>query len=86
MKHVSKFDGCVYEISESVDIELMKQGKGYRDDITLIWKDPSCGFEEAAKHGIAQRELVGWYWGEYDYKIIERYIKEYYKEKLNKEN
>ena len=86
MKHISRFDGCVYEISESVDLELMKQGKGYRDDITLIWRDPPCGFEEAEENGITQRELVGWYWGDYDYKIVERYIKKYYKAKLDKED
>lgn len=86
MKHISRFDGCVYEISESVDIDLMGQGKPCRDDIILIWRDAPCGFDAAEANGITQRELVGWYWGEYDYKITESYIQKYYKAKLNKEN
>lgn len=82
MEHISKFDGCVYEISYSVTDE---NGIQKEDDITLIWRDPPCGFEEAEENHLDQRELVGWYWGGYDYKITELYIKKYYKAKLSKE-
>lgn len=79
MQHVSRFDGCIYEISYSVADE---NGIQKEDDITLIWRDPPCGFEEAEDNDIPQRELVGWYWGDYDYKMVEGYIKDYYKTKL----
>ena len=85
MKHISKFDTCEYQISESVALGGIASGKGYRDDIILIWRDPQCGFEEAAENGFIQRELVGWYWGDYDYKVTEGYIKEYYQNKLSEE-
>ena len=84
MKHVSKFDSCVYEISESVDLEAMKQGKGYRDDITLIWRDAPCDVDLAFEKDIPPRELIGWYFGEYDYDDAEWQIKHYYRNKLEK--
>lgn len=84
MKHISKFDHCVYEISESVDLNLMKKGKAYRDDITLIWRDAPCGLDIAyEKDDISPRELIGWHWGAYDFDITEEYIKDYYKTKLD---
>jgi hypothetical protein len=83
MKHISRFDGCVYQISRSMDDE---NGKLKNDDITLIWRDAPCGFEAAEENRIPHREFVDWYWGEYDYKIVESYIRKYYERKLNKEN
>lgn len=83
MKHVSKFDGCVYDISYSMTDE---NGSLKHDDIILIWKDAPCGHEMAEKEGVPHRELIGWYWGASNYKVTERYIRQYYKAKLNKEN
>ena len=82
MEHVSKFDSCIYGISYSVTDQ---DGVQKEDDITLIWRDSPCGFEEAVKNNFSLRELVGWYWGDYDYKVTERYIKEYYQKKLSEE-
>ena len=79
MKHISKFDGCTYDISYSV---AMENGKECRDDITLIWRDAPCGFEAAEENRIPHREFVDWYWGEYDYKIVESYIRKYYERKI----
>ena len=81
MKHVSKFDGCVYEISHSVGIE---NGKEYDDCVCLIWRDAPCGIEEAWDNDVPPREFINWYCGEYDYDFTEDYIKDYYKEKMQK--
>lgn len=79
MKHVSKFDGYEYEISYSVADE---DGCPKYDDIILIWRDAPCGVGNAYLENISPRELVGWYWGEYDFETAEEYIKEYWKKKL----
>ena len=79
MKHISKFDNCIYEIAYSASDE---DGTPKYDDITLIWKDAPCGVDIAWKEDIPPRELVGWYWGEYDFDLTEGYIKEYYQAKL----
>lgn len=67
MKHVSKIDGKEYEISESVSFE---NGKLERDDITLIWKMKP--YEE-------KTQIVGFYYGGYDFDITESYIKDFIK-------
>lgn len=69
MKHISKFDvdGYEYVISYSM-----------ADDITLIWRD-ILDIDFAYKNDIPPRELIGWYFGEYDFDITEEYIKDYYK-------
>lgn len=82
MKHVSKFDSSVYEICESVDLEAMNKGERYREGITLIWKDAPCDIDLAYEKDIPPRELIGWYFGEYDYDDVEWQIKHYYQEKL----
>lgn len=79
MKHISKFDGYEYEISYSVADE---DGTPKYDDITLIWRDAPCGVGQAFKKDIPPRELVGWYLGEYDFKIVEDYIKKYWENKV----
>lgn len=79
MKHISKFDGCTYEISYSV---AMENGKECRDDITLIWRDVPINWEEAHDMDIPMRELVGWHYGEYTYDDAEWYIKDWYRKKL----
>ena len=82
MKHISKFDGCVYEISHSVGVE---NGKKYDDCICLIWRDAPCGIEEAWDNDMSPREFINWYCGDYDYDYTEEYIKDYYKEKMQKQ-
>ena len=79
MKHVSKFDGYDYEISCSMADE---DGQLKHDDITLIWRDAPCGTGQALLQDVPPRELVGWYWGEYDFKIVEEYIKKYWENKV----
>jgi hypothetical protein len=79
MKHVSKFDGCVYEISHSISIE---NGKRYDDCVCLIWRDAPCGFDAAFDNDIPIHELINWYHGDYDYDTTEHYIKDYYKKRL----
>lgn len=79
MKHISKFDGCVYDISYSMSKE---NGKEYDDDITIIWRDTPCGFDSAYENDLPIREFVNYYAGEYDYDDTEYYIKKYYEEKL----
>ena len=80
MKHVSKFDGCVYEIGYAMTKE---NGKEYSDDITLIWKD--CQHEvEQEGVDIPMREFINWYCGDYDYDEVEWQIKYYYRNKLDK--
>lgn len=79
MQHISKFDGCVYEISYSV---TMEDGEERDDDITLIWRDAQCDFDDAEENDIPLREFIGWYFGEYNFAITEQYVKDYYKKKL----
>ena len=79
MKHVSKFDGYDYEISYSMADE---DGQLKHDDITLIWRDAPCGVGQCLLENIPPRELVGWYWGEYDFKIVEDCITKYWENKV----
>lgn len=79
MKHVSKFDGCTYEISYSMSME---NGKQYDDDITLIWRDSPTDPEETNGIDLPIMEMVGWYAGTYDYEDTEWYIKDWYRKKL----
>lgn len=79
MKHISKFDGYEYEISCSMANE---DGQLKHDDITLIWRDAPCGVGNAFLQDIPPRELVGWYWGEYDFETVEEYIKKYWAKKV----
>ena len=79
MKHISKFDGCVYEIGYAMTHE---NGKEYSDDVTLIWRDAPCGMDEAWDNDMPPREFINWHCGEYDYDMAEDYIKDYYKKKL----
>ena len=81
MKHVSKFDSCVYEISYSVADE---DGTPKYDNILLIWRDAPCDIDLAFEKDIPPRELIGWYFGEYDYDDVEWQIKYYYRNKLEK--
>jgi hypothetical protein len=59
-----------------------ENGKEYRDDTTLIWRDAPCDIDDAEENGVPLREFVNWYFGEYDYATTEQYIKDYYKKKL----
>lgn len=79
MKHVSKFDGCTYEISYSMSKE---NGKQYDDDITLIWRDSPTDPEETNGIDLPIMEMVGWYAGDYDYEDTEWFIKDWYRKKL----
>lgn len=79
MKHISKFDGCIYEISYSMTNE---NGQRYDDDITLIWRNTPCYVDEQLKVDLPLMEFVNWYAGEYDYDATEYYIKKYYEKKL----
>lgn len=79
MKHVSKFDGCTYEISYSMSKE---NGKQYDDDITLIWRNSPTDPEETNGIDLPIMEMVGWYAGDYDYEDTEWYIKDWYRKKL----
>ena len=63
MKHYSKINKKIYNISQSVDYS----NHILKDDITIIWQfEP---FDEPTK-------LVGWYYGGYDFDATETYIKE----------
>lgn len=79
MKHISKFDGCTYEISYSMSME---NGKQYDDDITIIWRDTPTDPNETNGIDLPIREIVGWYCGEYDYEDTEWFIKDWYRKKL----
>lgn len=78
-KYVSKFDGCVYELTESM---VMEDGELRTEDKTLIWRDAPCGLEEAWDHGIPNTEFVGFYYGEPNEEDTEYYIEEYWKKKI----
>lgn len=77
MKHISKFDGQVYEISKSVSME---NGQQYEDDITLIWYDEPYDDDKCYEEYDDARVLVGWYWGGYDYDMTEIDIEYYWTE------
>ena len=79
MKHISKFDGCTYDISYSMATE---NGKEYSDDITIIWRNQPCGFDKAYDNDLPIIEFVNFYAGDYNYDDTEYYIKKYYEEKL----
>jgi hypothetical protein len=79
MKYVSKFDGCVYTLTESMvmeDGELRSEGK------TLIWRDAPCGLEEAWEHNMPHTEFIGFYYGDPEDEYTEDYIKDYWKKKI----
>ena len=79
MKHFSKLDNYEYEIAHSAsDFE----GCPKYDDITLIWRDAPCGIDVCFTKDIPPRELIGWYWGAYDFELTEGYIKDYWKKKV----
>jgi hypothetical protein len=78
-KYVSKFDGCVYTLTESMvmeDGELRSEGK------TLIWRDAPCGLEEAWDQGIPHTEFVGFYYGDPEDEYTEEYIQDYWEKKV----
>ena len=78
-KYVSKFDGCVYVLTQSM---VMEDGELRSEDKTLIWRDAPCGLEEACDHNIPHTEFVDFYYGEPNEEDTEYYIKEYWKKKL----
>lgn len=78
-KYVSKFDGCVYELTSSM---VMEDGELRDEDKTLIWRDAPCGLEEAWDHNIPHTEFVGFYYGEPNDEYTEEYIEEYWKKKV----
>ena len=80
MKHVSKFDGKVYEVSESVSVS-MENGKRYDDDITLIWYDKPYDDDQCYEEDDDARVLVSWYWGGYNYDMTEIDIEYYWSTK-----
>lgn len=81
MKHVSKFDGCVYDISYSM---TMEKGELKSDGITVIWKNAPCGVDDAFNMDLPIMEFIDWYAGNYDYDDVEWHIKKHYQDKLNK--
>ena len=78
-KYVSKFDGCVYTLTQSM---VMENGKMCSEDKTLIWRDAPCGLDEAWENNIPPTEFVGFYYGEPNEEDTEYYIKEYWKKKV----
>ena len=79
MKYISKFDGCVYELTRSM---VMEGGKLRDEDKTLIWRDAPCGLEEAWENDVAPTEFVGFYYGDPNEEDTEEYIKDYWKKKV----
>ena len=78
-KYVSKFDGCVYELTQSM---AMENGKLCSEDKTLIWRDAPCGLDEAWENHIPPTEFVGFYFGEPNEENTEYYIKKYWGKKI----
>lgn len=78
-EYVSKFDGCVYTLTQSM---AMENGKMCSEDKTLIWRDAPCGLDEAWENNIPPTEFVGFYYGEPNEEDTEYYIKEYWKKKV----
>lgn len=77
--YVSKFDGCVYTLTDSMvmeDGELRSEGK------TLIWRDTPCGLEKAWEHNMPHIEFIGFYYGDPNEEDTEYYIEEYWKKKV----
>ena len=83
MKHISKFDGCVYDISYSM---TMEDGELKDDGVIVIWKNAPCGVDDAFDADLPIMEFVAWYCGDYDYDDVEWQIKHYYREKLEQKN
>ena len=77
MKHVSKIDGQVYEISKSVSME---SGTQYDDDITIIWYDKPYDDNVAYEEDVDARIFIDWYWGEYDADVTDAYIENYWRD------
>jgi hypothetical protein len=82
-EYVSKFDGCVYTLTQSM---AMENGKMCSEDKTLIWRDAPCGLDEAWENNIPPTEFVGFYYGEPNEEDTEYYIKEYWKTKVVDKN
>lgn len=78
-KYVSKFDGCVYELTQSM---VMEDGELRTEDKTLIWRDAPCGLDKAWENNIPPTEFVGFYYGEPNEEDTEYYIREYWKKKV----
>ncbi len=78
-KYVSKFDGCVYELTKSM---VMEDGELRTEDKTLIWREAPCGLDEAWDNNIPPTEFVGFYYGEPNEEDTEYYIREYWKKKV----
>ena len=77
--YVSKFDGCVYTLTESM---VMENGKLCTEDKTLIWRDAPCGLDEAWEHNLPHTEFVGFYYGEPNDEDTEHYIEKYWAKKV----
>ena len=77
--YVSKFDGCVYTLTESM---VMEDGKLCTEGKTLIWRDAPCGLEEAWEHNMPHTEFIGFYYGDPNAEDTEYYIEEYWKKKI----
>ena len=80
MKHVSKIDDQVYEISKSVSVF---DGRAYEDDITIIWHDKPYNDDVYYDEDSDARVLIGWYWGDYDAELTDSHIKAYWRGGLN---
>ena len=78
-EYVSKFDGCVYTLTQSM---AMENGELRDEDKTLIWRDAPCGLDEAWENNIPPTEFVGFYFGEPNEEDTEYYIKKYWEKKL----
>ena len=78
MKHISKFDGQVYEVSRSVNV---LDGRVYDDDITIIWYDKPYDDDSCCDEDPDARVLIDWYWGDYDEELTDEYIKYYWSDK-----
>ena len=81
MIHISKIDGQEYDIAVNICPE---DRKSY--DITTIFKFMTPEEEVIANNkAISNNEeyspvkLIGWYFGEYEFDMVEYYIKEYLK-------
>ena len=83
MKYISKFDGCVYELTDSM---VMEDGKLLTEDKTLIWRDAPCGLDKAWDNKIPHTEFVGFYYGEPNDEYTEEYIEAYWKKKVASKN
>ena len=79
MKYISKFDGCVYELTRSM---VMEDGELLDEDKNLIWRDAPCGLEKAWEHNMPHTEFVGFYYGDPNDEDTEHYIEEYWKKKV----